>query len=117
MSKKKLNFSYQIKSFIPFFIFQLENAVVGICLAMIGRFFGISVMMISILFSGEIFPTMLRNTSMCIASASSRLFGILSPFLIYVGKLNLVYLFCFVQFILKCNHFFYHWNEGYPIGF
>ena len=52
---------------------------------MVGRFFATAMMLLTVLYSAEIFPTLLRNTSVGIASTSARIASILSPFLIYAG--------------------------------
>nr|CAB3266155.1 solute carrier family 22 member 4-like [Phallusia mammillata] len=63
------------------------NETVGVAASMIGRFFVTTSMSIAILFTGEMFPTLLRNTSVGIASMSARIGSALSPYLIFSGEM------------------------------
>ena len=62
------------------------NAAAGISSALIGRFFS-SVSNLSIVFfTGEFFPTLLRNTGVCIVFMTSRIGSVLMPFLVFAGE-------------------------------
>jgi len=52
---------------------------------MTGKFFIATAVLVVTLFVGEMFPTLLRNTSIGISSMSSRLASALAPFLIFAG--------------------------------
>ena len=54
-------------------------------MAMLGRFSADAFLIIAMLFSGELFPTMLRSTSIFICAMLSRLSAIFAPFLIFAG--------------------------------
>ncbi|XP_078495779.1 solute carrier family 22 member 21-like [Ciona intestinalis] len=62
------------------------NVNVGIASAMIGKFFITSALSIIILYTGELFPTLLRNTTYGIASAAARIGSAISPFIIFAGE-------------------------------
>ena len=67
---------------------------------MIGRFFATISMLLTILYTAEIFPTLLRNTSVGIASMSARIASILCPFLIFAGiVLDYVYTYVMYRFV------------------
>nr|XP_002123929.1 solute carrier family 22 member 4-like isoform X2 [Ciona intestinalis] len=62
------------------------NVNVGIASAMIGKFFITTALSIIILYTGELFPTLLRNTTYGIASATARIGRAISPFIIFAGE-------------------------------
>ncbi|XP_078483982.1 solute carrier family 22 member 21-like [Ciona intestinalis] len=62
------------------------NVNIGLASAMIGKFFITTAMSIVILYTGELFPTLLRNTTYGIASATSKIGSAISPFIIFAGE-------------------------------
>ena len=66
-----------------FFVAHLN---LGIVFAQIGRFFCTSTTWTLLLYNGEIFPTILRNTSIGIGTLSGKLLSVAAPFLLFAGK-------------------------------
>nr|XP_026689910.1 solute carrier family 22 member 21-like isoform X1 [Ciona intestinalis] len=62
------------------------NVNIGLASAMIGKFFITTAMSIVILYTGELFPTLLRNTAYGIASMTARIGSAISPFIIFAGE-------------------------------
>ena len=61
------------------------HVTAGIVSSMTGKFFIATAVLVVTQFVGEMFPTLLRNTSIGISSMSSRLASALAPFLIFAG--------------------------------
>ncbi|XP_077973809.1 solute carrier family 22 member 21-like [Styela clava] len=59
---------------------------VSITFAMLGKFFASSAMGILYLYTSELYPTLLRNTGIGIASMTSRFGSICAPFLVFAGE-------------------------------
>jgi len=57
----------------------------GIACSMTGKFFVTISMGIIILYTGEVFPTLFRNTGVGVSSMSARFGGAAAPFLIFTG--------------------------------
>jgi len=63
----------------------LVHVTAGIVSSMTGKLFVATSSVVVTLFVGEMFPTLLRNTSIGISSMSSRLASAMAPFLIFAG--------------------------------
>ena len=58
----------------------------GTAFALVGRLFATSSTWVVVLYNGEIFPTLLRNTSVGIGCVAGRIASIAAPFLVFAGK-------------------------------
>jgi len=76
------------KNVIFYFSFSVVNETAGVASALVGRLFATSYMQLNILYSAELFPTLLRSTGVSIAGMASRIGSILSPFNILLGNLR-----------------------------
>lgn len=69
------------------FCFILDFPAVAVLLEMLGKFGVTAAFCIVYAVSSELFPTVIRNTAMGCCSMAARVGTIISPFIIYLGKL------------------------------